>query len=48
MTNFTQILNKFRKESFPERQKGYKFEKLIKAWLKTDSRYSNKLSEVWL
>lgn len=48
MTNFTQILNKFRKESFSEREKGYKFEKLIKAWLKTDSRYSNKLSEVWL
>lgn len=48
MTNFTQILNKFRKESFSEREKGYKFEKLIKAWFKTDSRYSNKLSEVWL
>ena len=30
MTNFTQILNKFRKESFSEREKGYKFEKLIK------------------
>lgn len=45
---FKEVLNKFRKESFSEREKGYKFEKLIKAWFKTDSRYSNKLSEVWL
>lgn len=44
---FRDILQKFRKESFTEKEKGTKFERLMKQWLKTDPRY-NEFTQVWL
>ena len=45
--NFKDILHKFRTESFTEREKGTKFERLMRSWLLTDPRY-NELESVWL
>ena len=45
--NFKEILHKFRTESFTEREKGAKFERLMRSWLLTDPRY-NELESVWL
>ncbi len=48
MKNFTQILDIFRKEALSERDKGYRFERLMQAYLKTTSVYQNVFEEVWL
>jgi predicted helicase len=48
MATFTKILNKFRKESFSERDKGYRFERLMQAYLKTTTIYANVFEDVWL
>lgn len=48
MTSFTKILNKFRAESLSERDKGYRFERLMQAYLKTSALYANLFEEVWL
>lgn len=45
--NFKDILHKFRTESFTEKEKGTKFERLMCSWLLTDPRY-NELEKVWL
>ena len=45
--NFKEILHKFRTESFTEKEKGTKFERLMCSWLLTDPRY-NELEKVWL
>ena len=45
--NFKEILHKFRTESFTEKEKGTKFERLMRSWLLTDPRY-NELETVWL
>ncbi len=45
--NFKEILHKFRTESFTEREKGAKFERLMRSWLLTDPRY-NELEQVWM
>lgn len=45
--DFKEILHKFRTESFTEKEKGTKFERLIHSWLLTDPRY-NELERVWL
>lgn len=45
--NFKEILHKFRTESFTEKEKGTKFERLMRSWLLTDPRY-NELEKVWL
>ncbi len=45
--NFKEILHKFRTESFTEKEKGTKFERLMRSWLLTDPRY-NGLEKVWL
>lgn len=44
---FKEILNKFRTESFTEKDKGTQFERLMKSWLLTDPRY-DLLTDVWL
>lgn len=44
---FKDILHKFQTESFTEKEKGTKFERLMKLWLKTDPRY-NEFRHVWL
>lgn len=48
MATFTKILNKFREESFSERDKGYRFERLMQAYLKTTTIYANVFEDVWL
>lgn len=44
---FKEVLDKFRKTSFTEKEKGTRFERLMKQWLLTDPRY-NTLKYVWL
>ena len=42
-----EILYKFRTESFTQKDKGTRFERLMRSWLLSDPRYSM-LTEVWL
>lgn len=46
--NFDAILEKYRGESLTERAKGDKFERLMKAYLLTDPKYTGQFSEVFL
>lgn len=48
MMTFADILRKFRKESLSQRDKGFRFERLMQGYLKTTSLYANRLEEVWL
>ena len=45
---FQNVLNNFRKYSFSERDKGDRFERLVQAYFRTDPKYADQLSEVWL
>ena len=38
--SFQAILTKYRKDSFSERDKGDRFERLMQAYLKTDPKYA--------
>ena len=46
--SFDQIIQKYRDESYSERNKGERFEKLMKAYLLTKPVYKSLLSDVWL
>ena len=46
--SFQKILNKYRKISFSERDKGDRFERLMQAYLLTDPKYSNLFDKVWM
>jgi predicted helicase len=46
--SFNKILDKYRKISFSERDKGDRFERLMKAYLLTDPKYAYKFKKVWL
>lgn len=48
MTTFTKIIDKFRREAWSERDKGFRFERLMQAYLKTTSLYAGRFEEVWL
>ncbi len=48
MTPFQNILAKYRKISFSEKDKGERFERLMKAYLLTDPKYAYKFKKVWL
>lgn len=48
MVSFSQILNKFRKEALSEKDKGFRFERLMQAYLKTTSIYENLFETIWL
>lgn len=48
MTNFRQILEKYRDTSFSERHKGARFEALIAAFLRTSPEYAPIMADVWL
>lgn len=48
MANFNKVINKFREESFSERDKGFRFERLMQAYLKTTTMYASRFQEVWL
>lgn len=45
---FNKVLEKYRKISFSERDKGDRFERLMQAYLLTDPQYSYKFKSVWL
>ena len=47
MLTFNEILSDFRANSSSEKDKGTRFERLMKLWFMTDPRYSN-LEKVWL
>lgn len=46
--SFQKILDKYRKISFTEKDKGTRFERLMQAYLKTDPKYAFKFKHVWL
>lgn len=45
---FISILNKYRQLAFSEKDKGERFERLMKAYLLTDPKYAYKFKKVWL
>ncbi|MFZ1254772.1 MAG: DEAD/DEAH box helicase family protein, partial [Saprospiraceae bacterium] len=45
---FQHILDKYRKISFSEKDKGERFERLMKAYLLTDRKYADNFKKVWL
>jgi predicted helicase len=45
---FNKILDKYRKISFSERDKGDRFERLMQAYLQTDPKYAYQFKNVWL
>ncbi len=45
---FTHVLEKYRKISFSERDKGDRFERLMQAYLLTDPKYAYNFKKVWL
>jgi len=46
--SFQKVLNKYRKISFSERDKGDRFERLMQAYLQTDPKYAFLFKKVWL
>jgi len=46
--SFEKVLEKYRKYSFSERDKGDRFERLIQAYLLTDPQFADNLQNVWL
>lgn len=48
MNSIKDILTHFRNKSFTEKNKGTQFERLMRAWLRTDARYANLFETVWL
>jgi predicted helicase len=46
--SFQKVLDKYRKFSFSERDKGERFERLMQTYLQTDPKYSNQFKYVWL
>jgi predicted helicase len=46
--SFKLILEKYRQISFSEKDKGERFERLMKAYLLTDPKYAYKFEKVWL
>ena len=47
-SSFTAVLNKYRKISFSERDKGDRFERLMQTYLRTDPKYAYLFKRVWL
>lgn len=45
---FNNLLTKYRKISFSERDKGDRFERLMQTYLQTDPKYANILKKVWM
>ena len=48
LTPFTKILEKYRRESFSEADKGTRFEELMIEYLWADPKYSAFFNEIWL
>ena len=48
MAGLLKVLKKYREESFSERDKGERFERLMQAYLQTDPLYKSQLCHVWM
>lgn len=48
MSTFITVLDKYRKHSFSERDKGDRFERLMQSYLQTDPKYASTLKYVWM
>jgi len=48
MSKFNDVIAKYRKIAFSEKDKGERFERLMKAYLLTDPKYAYKFKKVWL
>ena len=48
LTPFTKILEKYRRESFSEADKGTRFEELMREYLWSDPKYAMFFKEIWL
>ena len=48
MNDFTKILEKYRKLSYSQKDKGSRFERLMQGYLQTDPMYSSKFKKVWM
>jgi len=48
MSSFNKLLEKYRKLSFSQRDKGDRFERLMQAYLRTDPKYAHKFKHIWL
>ncbi|MBN8641226.1 MAG: DEAD/DEAH box helicase [Flavobacteriales bacterium] len=48
MNDFTKILEKYRKLSYSQKDKGERFERLMQGYLQTDKMYASKFKKVWL
>lgn len=48
MSNFQQVINRYREQSHSEADKGKRFERLMQAMLRTLPPYCNELQQVWL
>ncbi len=46
--SFQKVLDKYRNNSYSQRDKGDRFERLMQAYLKTDPKYASKFKKVWL
>lgn len=46
--SFQKVLEKYRKYSFSERDKGTRFERLMQAYLRTDPLYVQRFKHIWL
>jgi predicted helicase len=46
--SFLNILAQFRARSFSERNKGERFERLMRAYLLTDPNYASRFKQVWM
>lgn len=46
--SFNAILDNYRKDSFSERDKGERFERLMQAFLQTDPKYAHRFQNIWL
>ena len=46
--SFSKIIDKYRKVSFSERDKGDRFERLMQAYLQTDPKFAYRFKKVWL
>lgn len=48
MNDFTKVLDKYRKLSYSQRDKGDRFERLMQGYLQTDPIYASRFKKVWL
>ncbi|MBR1850393.1 MAG: DEAD/DEAH box helicase [Bacteroidales bacterium] len=48
MSHFAEVIDRYRKQSHSESDKGHRFERLMQAMLRTVPPYSDELQEVWL